>query len=471
LVPVLAFIAYAGGLGVGFVSDDHYWLLSAVQEQWRRAFDLVPHSSALPFELVLHSLKYGLFGFNAVGFHLLDLGAHIVACLLLYRVARGVGLPSPAAGAAALLGAVATAPAQAVYWTSADEHVFATLGALGALALYFEYRTSGRRRFFAAAILLAAIAALTKFEGTAVLFGVLAYELVWRPPRPHRSPSGGGQGGGALALRVAPFVLAAGLFYAWEISATDRLRSASHLGPHMILRAGQVLRAIVLPYSPSDLLAPAHTNRALAWVAALAALGVAAVVLVCIVAAFARFSVVGLCLLWVGPQLPTLSLTDPLQGRYTYLPALVTFLFVASGAVVLMEWLVARKLPAPLVQAMAAVALVGVLAVSIRGTAQTSTALKATERESRAFSAAVLTDHPVLFLHTTIVLIGSPLDVGSATWVFADPRLGPQVYDNVPAIEHAASLGAVALRALAPPVLIYEREPTGVYVERFLSIP
>src|SRR5207248_1891640 len=146
-------------------------------------------------------------------------------------------------GAAALLGAVVTAPSQVIYWTSADEHVMATLGALAALALYFEYRTSGRRLYFAAAILLAAIAALTKFEGTAVVFGVLAYELVWRPHPPYSSPSGGGRGGGSLALRVAPFAIAAGLFYAWEISATDRLRSAAQVGPHMILRAGQVLRA------------------------------------------------------------------------------------------------------------------------------------------------------------------------------------------------------------------------------------
>src|SRR5438874_9542061 len=58
LTAALAFIAYGSGLGVGFVSDDHYWLLSAVQGGWRKAFDLAPHSSALPFELLLHSVKY-----------------------------------------------------------------------------------------------------------------------------------------------------------------------------------------------------------------------------------------------------------------------------------------------------------------------------------------------------------------------------------------------------------------------------
>ena len=67
------------------------------------------------------------------------------------------------------------------------------------------------------------------------------------------------------------------------------------------------------------------------------------------------------------------------------------------------------------------------------------------------------------------VLIGSHLDAGSARWVFADPRLPPGINNNVPKkIEYAPSVAAVALRGLASPILIYEREPTGRYVERFL---
>jgi len=189
---------------------------------------------------------------------------------------------------------------------------------------------------------------------------------------------------------------------------------------------------------------------------------------VCIVAAFTRPSVIGLCVLWVGPLLPALSLTDALQTRYTYLPTLVTFVFVASGAAVLLDWFAARRLPGALLQAGAAIALIALLAVGIRGTTQASSNLRAAERESVAFILAVLTDHPVLMPRTTIVLIGSPLDAGSAKWVFADPRLGPEIYNNVPEIEYAPSLAAVALQAPASPVLIYEREPSGRYVERFL---
>jgi hypothetical protein len=462
MVAALALIAYGSGLGIGFVSDDHYWLFSAVHGGWRHAFDLVPHSSALPFETVLHSLKYGLFGFNAVGFHLFDLGAHIAACFLLYVVARGIGLSSLGAGAAALLGAVATAPSQAVYWTSADEHVWASLLALASLALYIKYRTDGRRLLLTAAILLAGIAALTKVEGTAVLFGVLAYELVWRPNRRlERNDLG------VMALRVAPFAVAAALFVSWELTATDRLRGASRLGLNMIPRAVEVLRTILLPYHPANLIVPSHSNRPLVWFAALAAVGGAAVLVVCIVAAFTRLSVIGLCLLWVGPLLPALSLTDRLQTRYTYLPTLITFVFVACGAAVLMDFFAARRVPEKVLRAGAAIALVGLLTIAIIGTAEASSNLRAAESESRAFSSAVLADHPVLMPKTTIFLIASPLDAGSAQWVFADPRLGPEINNNVPAIEYAPSVAAVKLRALASPILIYEREQTGRYVERF----
>jgi hypothetical protein len=469
-VAVLALAAYGSGLGVGFVSDDHYWLLSAVRGQWRHAFDLVPHTSALPFETLLHSLKYGLFGYNAVGFHLFDLGAHIGACFLLYQFARGIGLGSAGAAAAALLGAVATAPSQAVSWTSADEHVWATLLALASLVLYIAYRTDGRRLLLAGAILLAVIAALTKVEGTAVFFGVLAYELVWRPSHPFSVRSVRGRvGWGPLALRIAPFAASAALFFAWELTATDRLRGASRLGLNMIPRAAEVIRTIVLPYNPADLLSPAHTHRILTTLAALAATVVAVLLAACIIAAFARRSVIGLCLLWVGPLLPALSLTDALQPRYTYLPTLVSFLFVATGAAVLLDWFAARRLPAAMLRAGAAVALVGLLAVGIRGTAQGSSDLRAAETESQAFSAAVLADHPVFIPNTTIFLIGSHLDAGSARWVFADPRLPPGINKNVPKkIEYAPSVAAVALRGLASPILIYEREPSGRYVERFL---
>ncbi len=460
VVAGVALLAYGRGLGIGFVSDDHYWLLSAARGAWRHAFDLNPHSSALPFETLLHGLKYGLFGFNALGFHVFDLAGHILACLLLFQVARAAGLSPTWAGAAAVLSAAATAPSQAVYWTSADEHVWATVGALGALSLYVKYRSGGHRLLLPAAIFLAVVAALTKVEGIAVIFGVLAFEFTWRRDRQWTRRSAV-----LLALRLIPFAAAAALFFGWELSAHDRLRSLSHLGLNMLGRASEIFRIIVLRFNPSDIIRPPHGHRSWEWLAALAAAAVAFVLVACILAAFTRRSTLGLGVIWVGTLLPALSLTDALQPRYAYLPTLITFVAVASGASVLWGWLKARRPHAPL-RPVVTLVFIAIVAVGVTGTAQASSNFRIAASEAATFSSAVLADHPLLAPGTTIFLIGSPLDLGSARWIFADPRLGAEINENVPAIEYAPSLQALGLRRPAQPFLIYEREPTGKYVER-----
>jgi hypothetical protein len=467
LLPVVAgvaLLAYGSGLRIGFVSDDHYWLLSAVQGAWRHAFDLNTHTSALPFETLLHSLKYGLFGFDALGFHLFDLAGHVLACLLLFQVARAVGLSSAWAGAAALLSAVAAAPSQAVYWTSADEHLWATVGALGALVLYIKFRGGGHPLLLLGAALLAVAAALTKVEGIAAFFGVLAYELTWRRPTPWTQRSEG-----LIVLRLLPFAAAAGLFFGWELTAHDRLRSVSHLGLNMLGRAGEILQSIVWRFNPADIVHPPYGHRSLHWFAALAAAAIGFLLVVCIIAAFARLSTLGLCLIWVGTLLPALSLTDALQSRYTYLPTLITFVAVASGGATLWGWLRARRVPDTPRRLVVMGAFIAILAVSVAETAQASSDYRIAASDATAFSSAVLADHPVLAHDTTIFLIGRPLDIGSARWVFADPRLGAGVYTNVPKkIEYTPSLQALAPQRPAQPFLIYEREQTGKYVERFL---
>ncbi len=464
VIAGVALLAYGSGLGIGFVSDDHYWLLSAARGGWRHAFDLTPHSSALPFETLIHSLKYELFGFNALGFHLFDLAGHILACLLLLQVARAAGLSSTWAGVAALLSVGAAAPSQAVYWTSSDEHVWATVGALGALALYIKYRSGGHPLLLLGAAALAVAAALTKVEGIAVIFGVLAYEFAWRRHVPWTPKSAG-----LLALRLMPFASAAALFFAWELTAHDRLRSVSHLGLNMLGRAAEILRIIVLPLNPADLIRQPHAHRWMTWLAALAAVAVAVALVVCIMAAFTRRSTLGLCVIWVGTLLPALSLTDALQPRYTYLPTLITFAAVASGAAVLWGWFEAKRVPDTPLRLVVTVAFIAIVAVGVRDTAQASSNYRFAATEATAFSSAVLADHPRLAPGTTIVLIASPLDIGSAQWVFADPRLGPEINANVPTIEYAPSVQALASRQPAQPFLIYEREQAGTYLERFFA--
>jgi hypothetical protein len=78
----------------------------------------------------------------------------------------------------------------------------------------------------------------------------------------------------------------------------------------------------------------------------------------------------------------------------------------------------------------------------------------------------VLSNHPTLPPGTTIVLIGHPIDAGSASFMFLDPRLGPATLAERPAIEFSPSLEAVAPKPSGAVFFIYEREATGRYVER-----
>jgi hypothetical protein len=455
-VAALALLAYGSGLSVGFVSDDHYWLQSAVRGGWRYAFYLSPHSNALPVEWLIQSLKYQLFGFSALGFHLFDLAGHIVVCSLVFLLGRQIGLPAASAAAAALFAAVASAPSQAVYWTSSDPHVWATLCGLASIVLYVKSRQEGRATLLAWSIILAFVGALTKFEGIVAVFGVLAYELVWGSPQNWSTTKLW-----LVSRRSAPYVAAAAVFVAWELTAVDRLRGVSNLGPHMFSRAREILQIILLPYDPFAI----HPHHWLSWFAFVGLASVAAILLLTVGAAFTRRLGAGLALLWIGPLLPVLTLTDALQPRYAYLPTVVASLLIAGGGVVVVDWLRSWTAIKAFAYPLAAITLFAVLSAGVIGTVYAAQSLRSAEKESTALTGAVLAGHPTLAPDTTIYLVGSTIDSGSAHWAFADPRLGAEVNANLPKIAYAPSVDSVRTSSPPSPYLIYVRQADGTYTE------
>jgi hypothetical protein len=459
VVAALVVLAYGPGVRVGFVSDDFWILNQAVHRDmgWRTALNLSQHRHLLPLEIVLFDLKFHLFGFHAVAYHLLDLCGHGLACVCLYGLARGIGISGLQAGAATAAASVASAPWQAVYWSGADPHVWASLAVLASLILYVQYRSSGGGLRLAGAIALAAVAALLKSEALAVPLSVVAYELIWhRPPHPWTP-----RAIGSSLLRLAPFLAAAGLFVGWV--ATGALKPPTRPGWNVLTRLVEYVGMIVLPYDPLRLIGRFH---GLGWLAAALACAVAAWVLICLAAAWLRPSVAGLWLVWLGSLLPVLLITDSPQSRYVYLATLVTSLIAVIGAATLFDRLRALPLGPERFMTLAALMFVTVLAVEAIGTMQRSSQLGAAERESLALRSAVLAHHPTLPHGTTIFLIGHPMDAGSASAVFLDPRLGALTQAEPPAIEFAPSLEAVTPKAGGGVVFIYEREASGRYVER-----
>jgi len=463
LVAGLIIIAFGSGVRVGFVSDDFQWLNRAASGQlgWSQAFDVHTHFNALPLAELLFNYEFKVFGYHASWYHLFDLAGQLLAAMLLYALALRLGFRRTEAAGATALAAVATSAAQAVYWPAADFHLWASVSALAALVLYIESRQRPNRLAFIASVAFAVASALIKSEGIAVLFGVLAYELFWckEPVRSWIAVRG-------LALRAAPFVASAALVVAWELTATDPLRSESRIGVNMISRAIDYLRMIVVPDDPSLLVSQVggiRSHHLLGWLAAAGAVTLAVWFVVSIGTAIIGRAAAGFGVLWLGAIIAALPITEGAQSRYVYLATLVTFLAAARGTGILLERLVTRVSRKRLV-ASAAILFAVLLLVEVAATERRSSDLRVASIESTAFRDAVLASHPGLSPNTTIYLIGSPLDSGSARLVFADPRLRISP-ESLPSITVAESVDAVRHKLPSGKAWAFQRLPSGRYVE------
>jgi 4-amino-4-deoxy-L-arabinose transferase-like glycosyltransferase len=434
LVPavLLAILAYSQGIATGFASDDYGWLRQAVRGElgWDASFRLAGHSNALPFEIALYHLKFLLFGFNPAGYHLFSLAGHIINVFLLYLLARRLDLSAQLASVAAVLGAVMAAGAQAVYWMSGDPHVWATAVTLGALILYIDHRERGGWWRLGLALILAFVAPLVKAEGVAVPAGIVAYELIWRSRR-------------SLSIKLAPFLLAPIPFVWWEWTTRDQLKTQRDFGLNAVVTGLHYLSQILQPYKPASLLLG---SAAYALAAALALL---------LLVALRRRETYGLLLFGLAGTAPALVVTLGTQSRYVYFAGLLAASIATIGAWSLVDLLRGRLAYRQAV-ALAAVLMVAIIAAETALTVHESGSLRAAHTESVAFRSAVLSDHRSVPDGTVICIVGSPLDTGSATAVFADPRLGRDV--GIPAVTKCESIASEPAGAW-----IYGRLPDGMY--------
>ena len=441
LALLLAVVAYSSGMAIGFVSDDFNWLRQGAHDQlgWAASFRLNPHSNALPFEIALYHLKFVLFGFDATPYHVFAVAGHLANILLIYVLAGRIGLSRPVACLSALLAAVMAAGAQAVYWMSGDPHVWATLLTLSALILYIDHCRQGGWWRYAAAILLAVVAPLVKAEGVGVIGGVLAFELFW-----HR-PAG-------LTWKVVPFALAPIPFVLWEWATQDQLQTHRGFGLNVLSGGLGYLKQILLPLDPAHYFMATGGRLHVT----LVALGIglyleaAGIVVLLVMALRRRGGTVrrrghGACARGHARHTVTLRVLRGPGGsgdrsrrrqRPVRTPSRSDGFEPAHGA-----------------RGVFCAALVGCQLVM---TFQESSALRAAHNEAQALLAAVLSDHPSVRDGTAICLLNTPLDTGSATGVFADPRLGPNV--GIPNVTICSSATNIP-----PGVWAYEREPDGTY--------
>jgi hypothetical protein len=445
---VLAGVAYVPGIATGFASDDYGWLSHGVRGElgWDVAFRLTGHTNALPLEITLYHLKFTLFGFNPIGYHLFSLAGHAANVILIYALGRRLGASVRLASLAAALAAVFAAGTQAVYWMSGDPHVFASLLTLGALAIYIDHREKGGWWRYAGAVFLAALAPLLKAEGVAVIAGVVGYELFCRP-----SPS--------VNWRALPFLIAPIPFIWWEWTTTDQLSSQRGFGPNLIMSAFGYLHQLALPLDPISLVHEGGStlHRALDVSIGSALVFEGALLVILFAVGLYRRQSWMLLLFGLAGTAPALVVTLGIQPRYVYFAGLVSTPIIAAGAGRLFTFASSRYSRQALVPA-ASIVVVAMIGLQTWMTGIQSGVLRAAHSESLAFRTSVLRDHPSVPSGTAICIFNSPLDVGSAIAVFADPRLGPDV--RLPTVSRCDSIAQAQ-----PGEWVYARQPDGTYVE------
>jgi hypothetical protein len=236
-------LVYAPALSGPFVSDDiHYVAANAyvhglsLENVWAIVQPYGPATVAVvnysPVQLLMHATVWEFWGAETTAHHLLNLGFHAAASLLLLPLLRRSGLPPAAAYAGSLLFLLHPANVEAVAWISQLKTNAALTLALGAaLAL-------PRHRFVSALLFGAAL--LAKANAAAVL--PFAFWLEWVRTR---------------RLDRTSLLIWTGLFAAFalvEFTAHQRAGAAEatlHQTPAVLLRtmAGLAARYAALGYS------------------------------------------------------------------------------------------------------------------------------------------------------------------------------------------------------------------------------
>jgi hypothetical protein len=294
---------------------------------------------------------------------------------------------------------------------------------------------------------LAVAAPLVKAEGVAVIAGVLGYEVIQRWPP-------------ALTWKLVPFLVAPAPFVWWEWTTTDQLSSQRGLGLNVISSGLGYLRQLILPLDPGVYfqIAGGTLRRALNTGIGLALLAEGAVLATLFLIGLSKRSSWLLVLFGLAGTAPALVVTLGTQSRYIYFAGLVAAPVIATGAnrVFVQVW--ARYSHEAVIPAATFVIAV-LLSFETWITAIQSGSLRAAHSESIAFRNAVLAGHSVVPAGTPICILHSPLDVGSATAVFADPLLPTTV--GLPHVTKCASEAQAS-----PDEWVYERQPDGAYIER-----
>ncbi len=176
LIFLVPFVYYWPVIGSGFVSDDffYHWIFIWDISDYIEQISLIYQGhSSYPFfrPVVLFSFQidYLLWGLNAVGFHFTNLFIHSINAVLLYYLARVLGIKEFGAAICALFFGLYPANPEVVTWISGRFDLMTTMFTLLALHAWCAARLKNNLRWMAPALICYLLAMLSKENGVAAV--------------------------------------------------------------------------------------------------------------------------------------------------------------------------------------------------------------------------------------------------------------------------------------------------------------
>ena len=229
---LLTFLALAafGGLSQQLFDSDDFELLadaSAASQDLSLFFSADRELPGRPVTELLFVGAYALWGDDPAGYHMLLVGLHLIASLLLAFTCRRLGADLELSLLAGLLFLVDVAHFRAVQWVACLAYPLALIFGLATLLCFAHYLKSGRHGYLIAAALLQGLA--VSAHAASLFVALFCVYLGWSR----------GRSGRRLALSAAPLLataaLGAGLLHVLYPHTPQSRETFSALGGMQIL--------------------------------------------------------------------------------------------------------------------------------------------------------------------------------------------------------------------------------------------
>jgi Flp pilus assembly protein TadD len=184
LLLAASLAAYVRVFSAGFIWDDAAHVTAPALRSWAGLGRIWTEPGATQqYYPLLHSvfwLEHHLWGETALGYHLANLGFHVLVAALVGLILRRLQVPG--ASLAALLFALHPVQVESVAWISEQKNTLSTVLYLASAWFYLGYDVRRQRRFYFAALACFILALLTK-SVTATLPATLLLIFWWRRGR------------------------------------------------------------------------------------------------------------------------------------------------------------------------------------------------------------------------------------------------------------------------------------------------